>query len=61
MFNYARFYAYRYVVFPTMYFTLRWMFKPAPWWQFWMPQSGAHGGLLFGAVVVSLLTLTGAW
>ena len=30
---------------------VRWFLAPAFWWQFWMPQSGLAGGLIFAAVV----------
>lgn len=34
---------------------LRWWRTPAAWWQFWLPQSGFIGGLLFGALITQLL------
>jgi len=30
---------------------VRWFYKDAPWYQFWMPQSGFLGGALFAVLV----------
>lgn len=32
---------------------LRYYFKPACWWQFWLPQSGLFGGLLGAAIIIT--------
>ncbi len=37
-----------------------WWFKPAKPWQFWMPQSGAIGGLILGtAIALAVVLLMG--
>jgi hypothetical protein len=40
-----------------------WRFRPAKWYQFWLPQSGLFGGIIIGAVisaaVVSLWLICG--
>lgn len=28
-----------------------WAYRDAEWWQFWMPQSGPLGGVIFGLVL----------
>ena len=28
-----------------------WYMKPAKWYQFWLPQSSAIGGTIFGTVI----------
>lgn len=38
-------------------YLMRWLFAPSKWWQFWKPQSGAQGGLLFGLLLAALLAL----
>lgn len=30
---------------------LKWFQQPAEWYEFWMPQSGPIGGLIFGAIL----------
>jgi hypothetical protein len=35
----------------------RWFFKPAKWYQFWLPQSGLSGGLFCGCVIVAVIVL----
>ncbi|WON88975.1 hypothetical protein [Delftia sp. UGAL515B_04] len=30
---------------------VNWFFRPAQWWQIWLPQSGVVGGLLAGASI----------
>ena len=38
----------------------RWNTKPAAPWQFWLPQSGVVGGVIFGTIAITaLLLLTG--
>lgn len=32
-----------------------WLFKPAKWYQFWLPQSGFFGGILVLVVLLPLL------
>ena len=34
---------------------VKWLHKPAKPWQFWLPQSGAMGGLINGVVISSVL------
>jgi hypothetical protein len=34
-----------------------WLLHRAAWWQFWLPQSGASGGLLAAAVILSITYL----
>lgn len=34
-----------------------WFYRPAPWWKFWYPQSGAAGGCIAGAVTVGVFAL----
>lgn len=31
-----------------------WLNKPAKWWQFWFPLSGAIGGIIMGMVAAVL-------
>lgn len=31
-----------------------WVFKPARWWEFWLPSSGLRGGFI-GGVLLGLL------
>jgi len=33
----------------------KWGTMPAKWWQFWMPGSGAIGGIIFGIILWSPL------
>ena len=33
----------------------QWYFKPAKWWEFWLPQSGIEGGVILGAVLSLIL------
>lgn len=35
----------------------RWAIKPAKWYHFWRPQSGAAGGLLFSAMIVIVVAI----
>jgi len=35
----------------------KWCKKPAKYWQFWLPQSGAVGGIIFG-LIISIINLT---
>jgi hypothetical protein len=28
----------------------KWLTKPARWYEFWLPQSGIVGGMIFGAL-----------
>jgi len=32
---------------------VHWLLQDAPWWQFWYPQSGESGSLLFGVLIVA--------
>ena len=36
---------------------LDWLFEPAKWWQFWMPQSGFLGGCIMGLYIALFLAL----
>lgn len=29
----------------------KWIYKPAKWYQFWLPQSGDFGGIIIGTIV----------
>jgi len=31
-----------------------WMVEPAEWWEFWMPMSGAIGGIIGGGMVFAI-------
>ena len=33
-----------------------WLTQPAPWWKFWMPQSGLPGGLIGGVLSGGMLS-----
>ena len=35
----------------------KWIFKPARWYQFWLPMSGFIGGALCGAAVLTIVCL----
>jgi hypothetical protein len=30
-----------------------WFWRRAKWWQFWLPQSGVEGGMIFGGIVAA--------
>lgn len=34
----------------------KWFFRPARWYEFWLPQSGLTGGIMIGTLI-SLLIL----
>jgi len=34
-----------------------WLSANAKWWQFWMPQSGGRGGVVFGLLLGVLIAL----
>lgn len=38
-----------------------WFYKPAKWWQFWLPQSNLTGGFIVGlilsAIFLGIITL----
>lgn len=34
-----------------------WKYRPAKWYQFWRPQSGTTGGLIFGSLIMIVLIL----
>jgi hypothetical protein len=38
-------------------FISKWWNRPARWWQFWFPESGAIGGVIFGVIFLSILIL----
>lgn len=38
-----------------------WFYRPAPWWQFWYPQSGPAGGCIFGTVAVCIVAAAVEW
>lgn len=40
--------------------THEWLFTEAKWHQFWLPQSGLIGGLIFGAIVSACFIAIGA-
>lgn len=33
----------------------KWWFKPAKYWQFWLPQSGIIGGMILGAFILAII------
>jgi len=34
-----------------------WVFKDAKWYEFWMPDSGPIGGLIFGTLIGLVINL----
>lgn len=41
----------------------KWFYKPAKWWQFWLPQSGMEGGAILGLIlsVIGIIILGDKW
>ena len=37
---------------------LEWFYRPAQWWQFWLPQSGFIGGLILMGLAVTLIAIS---
>lgn len=35
----------------------RWWFRPAMWWQFWLPQSGIPGGAIVAAALYFVVVI----
>jgi hypothetical protein len=39
---------------PYLFDESSWPFRPARWWQFWRPRSGAVGGCILSLVLMAL-------
>lgn len=40
-------------------FLTEWWERPAKWWEFWYPSSGAGGGILMGIMIIIFGCLIG--